>query len=95
MDWGSDAAEVLAPEFAALVPPEVLTERVRQRAEAFAPCAVTGLDTSDHTARARARVRDGNVQVVTRTVEPAAAPDQEGFHAARAWNSPATVRVPG
>ena len=37
VDWGSDAADVLAPEFAALVPPEVLTERVRQRAEAFAP----------------------------------------------------------
>jgi hypothetical protein len=33
---------------------------------------VTGLDTSDHTARARVRVRDGSVQVVTCTVEPAA-----------------------
>jgi hypothetical protein len=72
VDWGSDAAEVLAPEFAALVPPEVFTERVRQRAAAFAPCAVTGLDTSDHAARARVRVRDGSVQVVTCTVEPAA-----------------------
>jgi hypothetical protein len=72
VDWGSDAAEVLAPEFAELVPPEVLAKRVRQRAEAFAPCAVTGLDTSDHTAQARVRVRDGSVQVVTRTVEPAA-----------------------
>jgi predicted kinase len=33
---------------------------------------VTGLDTSDHTSRARVRVRDGSVQVVTCTVDPAA-----------------------
>jgi predicted kinase len=71
-DWGSDAADVLAPEFAALVPPDAFAERVRQRAAAFAPGIVTGLDTSDHTARARVRVRDGSVQVVTCTVEPAA-----------------------
>ena len=71
-DWGNDAAEVLAPEFAALVPPAVFTERVRQRAAAFAPATVTGLDTSDHAARARVRVRDGSVQVVTCTVQPAA-----------------------
>jgi predicted kinase len=71
-DWGGDAAEVLAPEFAALVPPEVFTERVRQRAAAFAPGTVTGLDTSGHAARARVRVRDGGIQVVTCTVEPEA-----------------------
>jgi predicted kinase len=70
--WGGDAADVLAPEFAALVPPEVFTERVRQRAATFAPATVTGFDMSDHTARARIRVRDGSVQVVTCTVEPAA-----------------------
>ena len=71
-DWGSDAADILAPEFVALVPPDVFTERVRQRAVAFTPSTVTGLDTSDHTARARIRIRDGSVQVVTCTVEPAA-----------------------
>jgi predicted kinase len=71
-DWGSDAADVLAPEFAALVPPDVFTERVRQRAVAFAPATVTGLDTSGHMSRARIRIRDGSVQVVTCTVEPAA-----------------------
>jgi predicted kinase len=71
--WGGDAADVLAPELAALVPPDVFTERVRQRAATFAPVTVTGFDTSDHTARARIRVRDGSVQVVTCTVEPAAA----------------------
>jgi predicted kinase len=71
-DWGGDAADVLAPEFAALVPPDAFAERVRQRAAAFAPGTVTGLDMGDHTARARVRVRDGSVQVVTCTVEPAA-----------------------
>lgn len=71
-DWGGDAADVLAPEFAALMPPDAFAERVRQRAAAFAPGIVTGLDTGDHTARARVRVRDGSVQVVTCTVEPAA-----------------------
>jgi predicted kinase len=70
--WGADAHDVLAPEFAALVPPDTFTERVRQRAAAFAPATVIGLDTTDHTARARVRVRDGSVQVVTCTVEPAA-----------------------
>jgi predicted kinase len=71
-DWGGDAADVLAPELVALVPPDVFTERVRQRAADFAPCTVTGFDTADHTARARVRVRDGSVQVVTCSVEPAA-----------------------
>jgi predicted kinase len=71
-DWGGDATDVLAPEFAALVPPHAFTELVRARAAAFAPCTVTGLDTGDHMARARVRVRDGSVQVITCTVEPAA-----------------------
>ena len=69
--WGGDVADVLAPEFTALVPPEVFTERVRQRAAAFAPGTVIGYDTGDHTARARVRVRDGSVQVVKCAVEPA------------------------
>jgi predicted kinase len=71
-DWGGDAAEVLAPEFAALVPPDVFAARVRQRASAFAPGTVIGFDAGDHTARARVRVRDGSVQVVTCSVERAA-----------------------
>jgi predicted kinase len=70
--WGGDAADVLAPEFAALVPPAVFCERVRQRAAAFEPVTVIGFDASDHTAKARVRVRDGSVQVVTCAVEPAA-----------------------
>lgn len=71
-DWGNDAADVLAPEFTALVPTDVFTERVRQRAAAFAPGIVTGFDTGDYMARARLRVRDGSVQVVSCAVEPAA-----------------------
>jgi predicted kinase len=70
--WGGDAADVLAPEFTALVPPDTFTGRVRQRAAAFAPCTVIAFDANDHTAKARVRVRDGSVQVVTCTVEPAA-----------------------
>ena len=31
-----------------------------------------GFDANDHTAKARVRVRDGGVQVVTCTVQPAA-----------------------
>jgi hypothetical protein len=71
-DWGAEAAGVLAPEFAALVPPDVFADRVRQRASVFAPGTVIGFDAGDHTARARVRVRDGSVQVVTCTVERAA-----------------------
>lgn len=62
--WGADLAEVLAPEFAEIVPPEVFAKRVRQRAAAFAPVTVIGLDAGDCTARARIRVRDGSVHVV-------------------------------
>jgi predicted kinase len=69
---GGDVADVLAPEFAALVPPDVFTDRVRHRASVFAPGTVIGFDVGDHTARARVRVRDGTVQVVTCTVERAA-----------------------
>jgi predicted kinase len=70
--WGSDAAEVLAPEFTALVPPDVFTGLVRQQAVTFAPGTVPGLDASDHAALARVRVRDGSLQEVACTAEPAA-----------------------
>jgi predicted kinase len=68
--WGTDAADVLAPEFAAIVPPDQFAERVRQRAASFAPVTVIGFDAGEHTARARVRVRDDSVQVVTCAVEP-------------------------
>jgi hypothetical protein len=51
--WGGDAADVLAPGFAAIVPPEDWVTRTRQRAAAFAPVTVTGLDAGEHKARAR------------------------------------------
>jgi len=70
--WGADAADVLAPELAAMVPPDQFAERVRQRSAAFAPATVIGFDAGDHTARARVRVHDGSVQVVTCAVEPTA-----------------------
>jgi predicted kinase len=68
--WGGDAAEVLAPEFSAIVSPDRFVESVRQRAATFAPLAVTGFDVNDLTVRARVRVRDDSVQVVTCTVDP-------------------------
>jgi predicted kinase len=68
--WGADAAEVLAPEFSAIVPPGRFVEFVRQRAATFAPLAVTGFDVNGLTVRARVRVRDDSVQVVTCTVDP-------------------------
>ncbi len=68
-DWGADAADVLAPEFSALMPPGTFAERIRQRAADFTPIAVTGFDTSDSRATARIRVRDDRVYVVTCTVQ--------------------------
>jgi predicted kinase len=68
--WGADAADVLAPEFSALMPPGTFAERIRQRAADFAPIAVTGFDTSDSRASARIRVRDDSVYVVTCAVQP-------------------------
>lgn len=67
--WGGDAADVLAPEFAALLPPDRFAERVRQRAAALAPLAVTGFAAGDHTARADIRGRDASELVVTCTVQ--------------------------
>lgn len=67
--WGADAAGALAPGFAAIVPPDVFTERVRQRAASFAPVTVVGFDVAGHTARARVRARDDSVHVVRCAVE--------------------------
>lgn len=79
--WGDDAAEMLAPDFAAIMPPGRFVEGVRKLAAAAAPIAVVGFDASDGSdnshggdskATARVRVRDGSVHVVTCAVEPQA-----------------------
>jgi hypothetical protein len=62
--WGGDAADVLAPEFAALVPADRFAELVRQRAASFAPVTVIGLDVGDDTARARVRVRGSRRRIL-------------------------------
>jgi predicted kinase len=93
-DWGGDAADVLAPEFAALIPPDAFAARVRQRAAAFAPGIVTGFDSGDHSARARVRVRDGSVHVVTCTVEPTAPHRISGFRAMALIPPVLTPRLP-
>jgi predicted kinase len=71
--WGDDAAEVLAAEFAAVVPPEQYVKITRRRAMDYSPVVVLGLDiVADTTARARIRRHDGTVDVVSCTVESAA-----------------------
>jgi hypothetical protein len=70
--WGADAADVLAPEFSAMIPPGRFAERIRRRAVSFAPIAVVGFDVAEHSARARIRVRDDSVHVVTCAVQPQA-----------------------
>ena len=68
--WGSDAADVLAPEFTAIRPAHRLVELTRQRSAAHAPVAVVGIDITGHTARARIRNHDGGTDIVSCTVEP-------------------------
>lgn len=75
--WGLDAAEVLAPAFAAQVPTDVFVARIRRRALDYAPLTVLGLEARGGTARARLRRRaepaaGSTVDVVTCTVEPEA-----------------------
>lgn len=71
--WGANAADVLAPQFAARIPPEQFAELIRRRSAAVAPIAVVGIDASDEggtKATARIRVRDGSIHVATCAVEP-------------------------
>ncbi|WP_344855074.1 AAA family ATPase [Amycolatopsis ultiminotia] len=67
--WGADAAEVLAPEFAALIPPDRFVAWVQRQAAACTPVVVTGIDLAESTARARIRTRDGSVRVANCVVE--------------------------
>jgi predicted kinase len=67
--WGSDAADVLAPEFTATRPAHRLVGLTRQRAAAHAPVTVVGIDITGRTARARIRNNDGSTDVVSCTVE--------------------------
>jgi predicted kinase len=69
-DWGADAAEVIAPQFAAMVAPSRFVERTRHRSAAYAPVAVVGVEITPRMARARIRNHDGNIDVVSCTVEP-------------------------
>jgi hypothetical protein len=69
-DWGSDADDMLAPEFTAIVPARRVVELTRQRSATHAPVAVIGIDITGDTARARIRHHDGSTDVVSCTVEP-------------------------
>ena len=68
--WGGDAAEVLAPEFTAIVPAHRLVELTLRRSAVYAPLVLLGVESAGHTARARIRNRDGAPDVVTCTVQP-------------------------
>lgn len=69
-DWGSDAASVLGPAVTAFVSPDAYVERVRARSAVYAPVVVVGLDVYDHTARARLRRTDGDIDVLSCEVAP-------------------------
>lgn len=68
--WGADAAEVIAPEFAARVPPDRTVHAIRALSRLFAPVEVRNVDLRHHAARARIRDHEGGVTVVACTVEP-------------------------
>lgn len=70
LGWGTDAAEVLAPEFLQAVPVEDFLKRTRDRSRSFSPLVIVGVDIGEHTARARFRNRDGVLLVVGCVVEP-------------------------
>jgi predicted kinase len=69
--WGADVADVLAPEFAAALPPGRFTEIYLRRAAEFAPVFVLGVEVTaaGTAAKARIRVRDGSIYVVECEVE--------------------------
>ena len=70
--WGSDAAEVLAPEFAAFVAPARFVEVYRSRSQRFAPVSVILLEGGENAARAHLRDRAGGIEVLHCHVEEAA-----------------------
>lgn len=70
-DWGADTAAVLAPAFAALVPPAAYRERIRARSTSYRPLRIVGVESVGHTARARIGRTDGSTDVLTCTVEAA------------------------
>lgn len=66
---GTDAAAVLAPEFASAVTPARFVSVMRERAAILAPIRVVGIDVEDESAIARFRSRDGELWVARVTVE--------------------------
>lgn len=68
--WGRDAADVLAADFAAAVPPEAYAALTRTRSRSYAPLVVVGVEAEGYTARARIRRPDGTLDVVVCTVAP-------------------------
>ncbi|WP_375429781.1 AAA family ATPase [uncultured Friedmanniella sp.] len=65
-----NAAEVMAPEFAAMVSPERYVRVMKERATRLAPVQVVGLDVAEGSAVARFRAADGDLWVARTDVEP-------------------------
>ncbi|PWJ53983.1 hypothetical protein SAMN06264364_10965 [Quadrisphaera granulorum] len=70
--WGADAAVVMAPAFADVVPPEMFVNAYQRRAERFAPVTVVALEADgDYSARASVADVEGAISVVHCHVEEA------------------------
>ena len=68
--WGTDAIDVIAPEFAAKVPAEQIAAVIRRSSAAYAPVDVVNVDIKGRMARARIRDHAGGITVVACTIEP-------------------------
>jgi Predicted kinase len=67
--WGHDVAEALAPEYTVRVAPDEFARRMRARSTSYAPLGVVGVEATGHTARARIRHVNGQVDVLGCEVE--------------------------
>jgi predicted kinase len=68
-DWGGDAADVFAPEFAKWRSPHDYVALTRSRSARYAPLRIVGLETNAYRARARLYNHAGEVDVLTCSVE--------------------------
>lgn len=74
--WGLDASDVLSPRFiaavAAAIAPRDFRSLTRDRSSRYAPVQVVGIDVDELSAKARIRAHDGELDVVSVTVDPQA-----------------------
>ena len=68
--WGSDLDQVFDPAFLAAIAPWDYRQLVAERALAYAPVQLGGLEVAEHTAKAMLRNHADEVNVLSCTVEP-------------------------